>query len=245
MTSLHRKRVIEEIKNELKQLEIDYPNLKNVPQDRRITVISTSLIEAGVDLDFYCVYRELTRLDSILQAGGRCNREGKRDNAKTFVFSREEQVVSNNIQEEFTKGIINKYSDISCFESISEFYKNFYDYIKDTITNNAISCQCNRLDTIPFSSYAEQFNLIDSNTISLVVPQDEECRTLCKLIEIGKPVSQRKLQKYTCSVYPYELENLKKQGVVNDYDSGIWCLTNSDYYDNNTGVIFEASDYII
>jgi CRISPR-associated endonuclease/helicase Cas3 len=53
------------------------------------------------------------------------------------------------------------------------------------------------------------------------------------------------LQKYTCSVYPYELENLKKQGVVNDYDSGIWCLTNSDYYDNNTGVIFEASDYII
>lgn len=60
---------MDEIRKELKQLEVDYPNLEGVPEDRRITVISTSLIEAGVDLDMAVVFRQLTGLDSILQAG--------------------------------------------------------------------------------------------------------------------------------------------------------------------------------
>lgn len=237
MTSAHRKRVIEEINSELKSLESDYPNFKNVPDDRKIIVISTSLIEAGVDLDFCCVYREITKLDSILQAGGRCNREGKRDNAKTYIFARDEQTVSN-VQEEFTKGIIKNYSDISCPEAIYEYYSRFYNYLKTTIKSNAISSQCKGFDTIPFSTYAKSFNIINNNTISLIVAQDEESKKLCKLIELGKPVSPRRLQKYTATIYPYELESLIKQGVAKDYGSGLWCLTNNDYYDNNTGVKF-------
>ena len=54
------------------------------PESRRIMIISASLIEAGVDLDLFSVYRELTGLDSILQSGGRCNREGKRTDAATY-----------------------------------------------------------------------------------------------------------------------------------------------------------------
>lgn len=49
-------------------------------------VVSTSLIEAGVDLDFETVFREISGLDSILQAAGRCNREGKRSYGNVFVF---------------------------------------------------------------------------------------------------------------------------------------------------------------
>ena len=69
MAACDRQRVIDEIKADLELLEWDFPGLQNVPEDRRITIISTSLIEAGVDLDLFSVYRELTGLDSILQSG--------------------------------------------------------------------------------------------------------------------------------------------------------------------------------
>ena len=55
----------------------------------------------------------------------------------------------------------------------------------------------------------------------------------------------RQLQKYTCSINQKELDNLIPQHVVDDFGTGILCLTNSDYYDENTGVTFEAKDYFM
>lgn len=74
MCSLHLMEQIARIKDRLAQ---GLPTL----------VVSTQLIEAGVDLDFPNVYRSHSGLDSIIQAGGRCNREGKLDRGHVYIFN--------------------------------------------------------------------------------------------------------------------------------------------------------------
>ncbi|MDE6795601.1 MAG: CRISPR-associated helicase Cas3', partial [Muribaculaceae bacterium] len=79
MCSAHILETIEEIKKILSD------------SAKGIRIISTQLIEAGVDIDFPVVYRQLSGLDSILQAAGRCNREGKLQQGTTIVFSFQEE----------------------------------------------------------------------------------------------------------------------------------------------------------
>ena len=57
--------------------------------------------------------------------------------------------------------------------------------------------------------------------------------------------SERSLQRYAFSVYQNEFDSLLAQNVVDDFGSGIWCLTNNDYYDKEMGITFEAKDYIV
>ena len=247
MTAFDRKNTIDKIKTELSNLERDYPGLENVPDDRKITVVSTSLIEAGVDLDFYCVLRELSGLDSILQAGGRCNREGKRKNASVFIFSldSEKRSVSSDDRANISKGLLTEYSDISCPESIRDYYDRLFFINKEIITKNSISEQCSNIKSIPFSKYADKFELIDSNTFSVVVERDDESRQLIENIKATGFGNHRKLQKYAFSVKRNEFESLLKQHVIDDYKSGIWCLKNLDYYNENIGITFEAKDYYL
>lgn len=70
----HRKETIEEIRECLAAGE-------------KIIVISTQLIEAGIDFDFNCVIRALAGMDSVVQAAGRCNREGRREKGMTYIVN--------------------------------------------------------------------------------------------------------------------------------------------------------------
>lgn len=247
MAACDRSRIIEEIKNELKKLEEDYPGFKNVPLERRIVVVSTSLIEAGVDIDMFSVFRELTGLDSILQAGGRCNREGKRGEAITYIFemASEEKIPSNDERKNITKGLIKKYKDISNPDCIMEYYDKLFFMRKEEIKSNTISNSCSSLDSIPFRTYGEKFRIIDSKTVSIVIDRDEKSHRLIESLKYTGVTSVRKLQKYTCSVNDSEFKQLSQQHVIEDYDSGIWCLTNMDYYDEDTGIKFEGEDYYV
>ena len=247
MTAYDRKKIIEKIRCELKQLEIDFPEYKNVPKERRITVISTSLIEAGVHLDFFSVFRELAGLDNILQSGGRCNREGKRKMADVFIFDFDEENKSRqDVRVNLTKGIMERYEDISCLEAIKEYYERLFNMNKDEITEKAISNQCQNIRNIPFADYARDFEIIESKTVALAVPRDDESRNIIKSLKYtGGVAASRRLQRYTCSIYQDELDELLRQHAVDDYGTGIWCLTNEDYYDKDTGITFEAKDYFI
>lgn len=248
MTAYDREKMIREIRTELQQLEIDYPDYKDVPEDRRITIISTSLIEAGVDLDIYTVFRELSGLDSILQAGGRCNREGKRSQGEVFVFEfDDENKSSQDIKSNMVLSIFDKYQNISCTQSIKEYYDRLFFMNRDLLEKNTITKDCSSFSDIPFAEYARKFELIDSDTVSLVVPRDEQSRNMIDLLKYtgGGVGIARKLQKYTCSINQKELDDLICQHAADDFGTGILCLTNTDYYDEKTGITFEPKDYFI
>lgn len=151
-----------------------------IPPARRIMVISTSLIEAGVDLDFHTVYRELAGLDSMLQAGGRCNREGRRKHAATFIFERTDERRFFDDKTEIAKGILREFENISNPDAIRVYYDRLYSAERDCIAKHSISQYAEKIKQIPFDTYAREMRLIDSETISIAVPRDEQSR---KLIE--------------------------------------------------------------
>ena len=80
-----------------------------------------------------------------------------------------------------------------------------------------------------------------------MVPRDEQSREIVDSLKFsgGSIGIARRLQKYTCSIYQKELDDLIRQHVVDDFGTGILCLTNADYYDENSGIIFEAKDYFL
>ena len=247
MTSLDRKRVLKEIREELQHLEEEFPDGKEIPENRRITIISTSLIEAGVDIDVHTVYRELTGLDSILQAGGRCNREGKRADAEVYIFELTDNIkkASGDERGNMVKGMLDRYEDISCQESIAEYYDRLFQMKSEEIQKNTITQECSHIQSIPFQKYAEKFEIIDSKILSLVVPRDEKSAELVEKLRYGGTSVERELQPYICSVYRWELDELIRQHAAEDFGTGIYCLTNPDYYDQDTGILFEATDYLI
>lgn len=234
MTNVDRSNIIKKIRKDLKNEE-------------KITVISTSLIEAGVDLDFEAVFRELAGLDNIIQSGGRCNREGKRNNGYVFIFENEsisKKQSDLSLRANVTRSILKEYTrerevDITSSQCIEAYYEQLYEFNNQTISNNSISRMCNHPSNIPFRTYAENFNLIDSETIAIVIDRDEESHKLIEEMRYGSINAKRKLQKYTATVYIWEFEQLYKNGVIDDYGTGVFCLTNMDYYTLDTGLQIE------
>lgn len=250
MTPAHRSRVIEAVRKKLENGE-------------HITVVSTSLVEAGVDLDFNTVFRQLSGLDSILQAGGRCNREGKDDKGYVYVFDIDETYRKGSdlaMRINKTKGLLKKYSDITSYDCIKEYYDGIFDFNQSRIAENSIAKyneQSNSFDrqglmwpySIPFRSYAMQFEYISADTISIVIddPNDQTCHELVETLRKGDMSVRRALQKYSVSVYMNVFKDLYSQGVLNDHGTGIFILENQSYYNNETGLNTQAAmqDYFI
>ena len=142
-------------------------------------LISTQLIEAGVDLDFPCVYRAMAGLDSIAQAAGRCNREGKLPQlGEVVVFRAEEGAPSGSLKQgqDITEEMLKagQLDDPLSPLAFAEYFRRFNgkgDVDKHGITTllTAESSNENPL-TIKFRTAAERFRLIDNQGVALVVP---------------------------------------------------------------------------
>lgn len=235
MTPVHRSEILKKIKECLSRNE-------------HITVVSTSLIEAGVDLDFDTVFRQLAGLDNILQSGGRCNREGQNTNSEVFVFENDERMENDlGVRSEVARSLLKEYEDINTSVCIKDYYGRIFKFRQDVIEQNSIAryndCHFDAKHTIndiPFRSYAEYFEYINSESIAVVIPHTPEAEDYIKKAEFDSSV-KRNLQRYSVPVYPHMLTDLIERGIVAE-QSGMFVLQAMNYYNEDTGLSDTIND---
>lgn len=228
MTPLHRSEIIAKIKEDIKN-------------GINTTVISTSLIEAGVDLDFKAVFREIAGIDNILQSGGRCNREGKMDMGDVFVFETDGGKGEIQLKSNITRNLFEEFDNISTDKCIEEYYSRLFAFNDGNIDKSTITslmAENLKFDEIPFRTYAENFKFIKNQVIGIVIPRDEN-KDLIEQLRYGKLSVKRKLQQYSASVHIWELEEMIKEGIIEQLDCGVCILANTDYYKSDVGLTLE------
>lgn len=202
----HRKRVLEEVRRCLNNGE-------------RCLVLSTSLVEAGVDLDFQSVYRQLAGIDSVIQAAGRCNREGKRSpeesNVYVFRFEEQERILGQRKQIEAAKTLVLEGKDISALETIEEYFKFLYHLKSSELDKKNIMAQfkgikCN------FPKVAEDFKMIENDTKTVFIPIEEEAQDLLQQLKYQgfTKTSMRKAGQYSVTLYDDVIEKMEAAGMI-------------------------------
>ncbi|MGI6233371.1 MAG: CRISPR-associated helicase Cas3', partial [Prevotella sp.] len=218
-------------------------NIKKLLSDGEpVQVISTQLIEAGVDIDFPEVWREMAGLDSIAQSAGRCNREGKNAQGRVQVFQ---------LEGSSPRGILAKASsasrdlldagedDFLSPKVANDYFRLFYSKLNDT-DQSGISDSLYRLKP-QFEEAAQNFKLIkEDNPLTIYVPYSDEGERLTGQLREGQysPEQLRKLQRYSINVPLSLREDVERMGALK-VDDVVYILPDCSNYNSKTGLVLD------
>ena len=244
MCPIHRRKVIQRIKIRLQRGE-------------QVRVVSTQLVEAGVDFDFPVVFRAVSGLDSIIQAAGRCNREGnlKSKNGKkrlgqvrVFVPPSSQPPGLLHIAFQTTTSILKRSGrDIGDPELVLEYFEQLHSKIRNFDNHNILSLLQDDADAIniQFRSAAHVFQMIEEDQcfplfIDYGADETERKRVayLLKLLANEKNVDRwliRELQPYSINLYNYQKLKAISDEIIKETDSGYFVISGGGVYDNKLG----------
>lgn len=241
MCSAH---ILEKI-NEIKQTLAD--------PDKEIRVVSTQLIEAGVDIDFPVVYRQLAGLDSILQAAGRCNREGKAKEGETVVFSFKDDRQSGFLRfaADTMKDMITLYSDADWLspDTTHRYYEKLY-YRTNSFDSNGIGRLLGNPKNCQFEEASNKFHLIDEVGSNIIV-NFGNAEVLIRLLIDKGPTRKlsRQLGRFSVTVSEKVFSEFSKAGLIEEPYPGFYFIPLKNQYDSKVGLKskneFEEQTFII
>ena len=233
----HRRRVLDEIRACLKA-------------GKPCKVISTSLVEAGVDLDFPVVYRAMAGLDSIAQAAGRCNREGKLAGlGNVFVFETEKPPSMPWLKRCMSRAAETLRTlpdaDPLGLEAMRCYFELLYDV--QELDKKQILPRLNRLTRdlyFPFREVAGDFHFIEDETIGVIVPIEPEAEALVRELRFTEfpRATLRKLQQYSVALRTREFSALNAAGALELVGGEFPVLLNLEAYREDVGLCAERGE---
>jgi CRISPR-associated endonuclease/helicase Cas3 len=254
-TVADRRRILASIRDDLKA-------------SRPCRVIATSLVEAGVDLDFPRVWRAQAGLDQIAQAAGRCNREGRRPVADSVVtmFTPAEAKPPPEIGPfiEAMRRIIAHHSDLFSPEAIQRYFNEVYwqkgEKRLDQITVRGADGSTEKMSVLesflvgsdvldfPYRAVAEGFRLIESGMQPVIIAVEDEPRTIVARLQtraVTGGAAARFLQRFIVQVPPAWRRKLIDNGqaaYIAGYGEQFVQLKNESLYTSETGLLWEEAD---
>ena len=197
---------------------------ERILQKRSCRVVSTSLVEAGVDLDFPAVFREAAGLPSILQAAGRCNREGKLSGGIVSVFWPEGKIPAGIQREALVyRETAERFADILSPQAIRWYFDALYRLQtrlwgeEKGLDRRGILSMIQRGvegSMLPFPQVAKEFRLIEEERCSVLIPWDERAEQIQADLLRGKVNRQlvRRAGRYLVGVRPAVFNRLLQEG---------------------------------
>jgi CRISPR-associated endonuclease/helicase Cas3 len=237
MCPAHRKGVLVDIRERLKNGET-------------CRVVSTQVMEAGIDVDFPVGYRALAGLDSIIQAAGRVNRERKKPVGEMFVFEPESEFITRTptyIKQtaDVARSILRDFdSDPTCREAISAYFRMLITLQDKRVFDAKDILPClDGPDGFDFKKAAEKFKLIENNTVAVIIPINEEAMNWLEELRYSLYPNSilRKLQNYSANIYEQEFQVLNELGAIELTADSFAVLTNMDYYNPQTGIFLPSN----
>jgi len=229
MCPSHIKQTIKYIKDSLKNED-----------NKIIRVIATQLIEAGVDIDFPVVFRQEAGLDSILQAAGRCNREGKQNICNTHVFSlSKEHPINGSSINDANNARLNMVGVEDWFapETMTEYFKQLYCRKENFDKKNIVSLLY-KAKELCFKTAATEFCLIDDTSTPIIVNWEDSMGLVDKLKSEGPSYALiKKIGQYTVSVRQNDLKKLLKAGNIEEIMDSIFVCRGKSQYNDKIGLL--------
>lgn len=233
MCPAHRSEKLEEIK-------------KTLADSEECRVVSTQLIEAGVDIDFPVVYRSAAGIDSIAQAAGRCNRENRLHPkmGDVYVFTPENGLPPGDFQRnaDVAEMVMRKHDDDPLsIEAVEEYFRTQYFLkgekeldkhgIMEDLEEDVRRCN------FPFKQIASKFKIIENGQESIIIPWKDKAEYLIEKLRYSEfPANfARKLQRFTIQVFPGIIAELEGKSVERIHDR--FCvLINPALYHEDLGL---------
>lgn len=249
MHPVHRERVLKGVRRRLKGGEA-------------CRVVATSLVEAGVDVDFPVVYRALAGIDSVVQCAGRCNREGRRDVQESVVHlfePAEPYALPADVRQkaELARLVLRgagidvsaagEPCDVGSLEVIAAYFNQLHEIRRDRLDASGALADLELLRVsggapcIPFKKVADRFRMIEEGSQPVIVSDSRIAGDLAAVRE-GRATrgAMRRLARYSVGLYDNDLEALKAAHSVELLEGDTYVLLDGALYHEDTGL--DASD---